>query len=101
MPTMKNDSSVDPIDAQVGGDADIDGIAQTLTVDDIQSVLMSPEPVEQRMEALKNMRGELEARGHADFGGDIEALMDELDRATSQLSQDGFSADPAVDPNIR
>lgn len=101
MPTMKNDSSVDPVDAQVGGDADIDGIAQTLTLDDIQSVLMSPEPIEQRMETLKNMRDELEARNHADFGGDIAALMDELDRAINQLAQDGFSADPAVDPNIR
>ena len=43
MPTDKNGSPIDPVDAQIGGDGDIDGIAQTLTADDINAVLMSPQ----------------------------------------------------------
>jgi hypothetical protein len=100
MPTVKKESIADPVNAQVGGDADINGIAQTLTSDDIQAVLMSPAPVEERLEALKNMRGELEARSHADFGGDIAPLVSEIDGALRQLSQDGFTADPTIDPNL-
>lgn len=100
MATMKTESIVDPLDAQVGGDADINGIAQTLTLDDIQAVLLSPAPVEERLEMLKNMRDELEARSHADFGGDISPLISEIDRAVAQLSQHGFAADPAIDPNL-
>ena len=71
MPIDKNGSLIDPVDAQVGGDADIDGIAQTLTADDINAVLMSPQPTEQRLKSLKAMRAEIEARSHADFGNDM------------------------------
>lgn len=88
MPVAKNGTLVDPVDAQVGGDADIDGIAQTLTVDDINAIAMSQQPVEQRLEALKAMRSELEARAHADFGGDIAPLVEELDTAISRLAED-------------
>ena len=40
MPVEKNGSIVDPVDAQIGGDADVDGIGQTLTADDINAVLL-------------------------------------------------------------
>lgn len=86
MPIDKNGSLIDPVDAQVGGDADIDGIAQTLTADDINAVLMSPYPTEQRLESLKAMRAEIEARSHADFGNDMAPLLDEVDAAISQLA---------------
>ncbi|MCO6407797.1 MULTISPECIES: hypothetical protein [Hoeflea] len=86
MPTDKNGSPIDPVDAQIGGDGDIDGIAQTLTADDINAVLMSPQPAEQRLESLKAMRAEIEARSHADFGNDMGPLLDDIDAAIAQLS---------------
>ncbi|MCZ4288847.1 hypothetical protein [Hoeflea alexandrii] len=86
MPIEKTSSNVDPVDAQVGGDADIDGIAQTLTADDINAVLMSQQPTEQRLETLKAMRAEVEARSHADFGNDMAPLLGEIDAAISQLA---------------
>lgn len=86
MPIEKNGSIVDPLDAQIGGDADVDGIAQTLTADDINAVLMSPQPIEWRLESLKAMRAEVEARSHADFGDDMEALLSEIDDAIARLA---------------
>lgn len=86
MPIEKTSSTVDPVDAQVGGDADIDGIAQTLTADDINAVLMSQQPTEQRLETLKAMRAEIETRSHADFGNDMAPLLGDIDAAISQLA---------------
>lgn len=86
MPPDKNGSLIDPVDAQVGGDADIDGIAQTLTADDINAVLMSQQPTEQRLETLKAMRAEIETRSHADFGNDMAPLLGDIDAAISQLA---------------
>ena len=86
MPIDKNGSLIDPVDAQVGGDADIDGIAQTLTADDINAVLMSPQPTEQRLESQKAMRAEIEARSHADFGNDMAPLLGDIDAAISKLA---------------
>ena len=86
MPVEKNASSIAPVDAQIGGDADIDGIAQTITADDINAVLLSPEPANQRLETLRSMRSELEARSHADFGNEMAPLINDLDAAIDQLS---------------
>ena len=86
MPVEKNGSIVDPVDAQVGGDADVDGIAQTLTADDVNAVLLSSQPAGQRLESLKAMRAEIEARSHADFGNDIAPLLDDIDAAIEQLA---------------
>jgi len=86
MPIEKTSSIIDPVDAQIGGDADIDGIAQTLTADDINAVLLSPQSVDQRLETLKSMRSELEARSHADFGNEMAPLINDIDAAIDQLA---------------
>jgi hypothetical protein len=86
MAIEKTPSIIDPVDAQIGGDADIDGIAQTLTADDIDAVLMSSQSVEQRLETLNSMRSELEARSHADFGNEMAPLIHNIDAAIDQLS---------------
>lgn len=86
MPVMKNGSMIDPVDAQVGGDADIGGIAQTITSDDIDAVLMAPSPADERLEILKAMRSELEARSNADFGYDIAPLINQIDASIALLS---------------
>lgn len=86
MPVEKNGSIVEPVDVQIGGDADFEGIAQTITADDINAVLLSDQSVDQRLEALKSMRSELEARANADFGNDMAPLINDLDAAIDQLS---------------
>lgn len=86
MPVEKNGSIVEPVDVQIGGDADFEGIAQTITSDDINAVLLSDQSVDQRLETLKSMRSELEARANADFGNDMAPLINDLDAAIDQLS---------------
>ena len=86
MPVDKKESIVEPVDAQVGGDADIDGIAQTITADDVNALLMSQRPIAERLDALTSMRAEIEARSHADFGNDMEPLITEIDAAIERLS---------------
>ena len=86
MPLMKNGSMIDPVDAQVGGDADIGGIAQTITSDDIDAIVMSPAPANERLDALHGMRSELEARSHADFGNEIEPLINQIEAGIALLS---------------
>ncbi|MBC7282349.1 hypothetical protein [Hoeflea sp.] len=86
MPLMKNGSMADPVDAQVGGDADIGGIAQTITSDDINAVLVASAPADERLDALRGMRNELEARSHAEFGNEIAPLLSQVDAAIALLS---------------
>jgi len=86
MPVEKFGSIIDPVDTQVGGDADISGIAQTITADDINAVLMAPQSTDQRLETLKAMRAELEARSHADFGNEMAPLINDIDAAIEHLS---------------
>lgn len=85
------ETDVDPLDVQVGDDGDAAGIAQTITVDDIQAIVAAPEPVENRREQLKMMKNDLEARMSADRGHEFDTLMEEVDRAIAQLD------DPAAD----
>lgn len=86
---MRNqDDKYNPINAEVGGDADITGIAQTITTEDIRSVLISENTVEDRKAALKGMRAELSARENADRGGDLEPLITEIDNALATLTAD-------------
>tara|TARA_R110002020_G_scaffold14638_6_gene51822 strand:- start:2458 stop:2730 length:273 start_codon:yes stop_codon:yes gene_type:complete len=86
MPVRKNSYNIDPVDVQIGGDADLGGIAQTITADDIDAVLMSPAPIEDRLESLTAMRGELEARSHVDRGNEMEPLISQIDGGIALLS---------------
>lgn len=92
MATTKPGSRVEPIHLQVGGDADIGGIAQTITSQDIDALLVADAPVDERLEALKAMRSELEARLAADRGNEIAPLIDEVDAAIAQLMHASISA---------
>ncbi|TCD15079.1 hypothetical protein [Oricola cellulosilytica] len=87
MATRKQDTVVDPVDVQIGGDADFDGIAQTITSDDIQAILISSEPIETRREQLQAVKAELQARKSADRGGEFDPLLDEVEGAIETLGQ--------------
>lgn len=87
MATRKNETVIDPVDVQIGGDGDFGGIAQTITSDDIQAILISSEPVETRREQLHTIRAELQARNSADRGGEFDPLLDEVEGAIETLGQ--------------
>lgn len=86
MSIMKTPNRSDPMHMQVGGDADIDGIAQTITSQDIQALLVSDAPVDERLQALKGIRAELEARLAADMGNEMAPVLQEADAAIAQLA---------------
>lgn len=97
MATMKETTEVDPLEVQVGGDADIPGIAQTITTDDIQAILTAPDPVDERREQLKMLLTELQARASADRGHEFEGLIEEVQAAIDQLDAPaGDAGDPAA-----
>lgn len=93
MAVSKESTKTDPADLDVGGDADVAGIAQTITTEDIQATLISEDSVDQRLDALHGMRRELEARNNGDLGGNIEPLIHDVDHAIAQLQKDHPTAD--------
>lgn len=90
MSSNNSENRIDPVDVQVGGDADPGGIAQTITSEDVQALLMSPDPVDARLRALARMRGDLETRAAADRGDEFGSLVAEIDDAIAQLSGEDF-----------
>ena len=83
----KDANIVEPVDAQIGGDADFPGISQTMTLDDIKAVTFSQQPLETRRQQLKQMQEEISARQSADGGGDMDVLAVELERALALLEE--------------
>ncbi len=98
MSTQKQGNAVDPVDLQIGGDGDTPGIAQTVTLDDVNAIAYSNKPHEERREALHEMRKNLIARAHADRGGDIVTLLQEIDRIAATL---GTEADAPAETASR
>lgn len=82
-----NSNRIDPVDAQIGGDADIGGIAKTITVDDVRTTLLDTAPVQERIALLNDMRREIAARDNADRGNDHQALLAEIDHALATLQR--------------
>lgn len=76
---------VDALRASVGGDADIGGIAQTITSDDIDAVLYSTQPLEVRKQSLLEMKHNLETRQSADKGDDVQIFLEMVNEALAKL----------------
>tara|TARA_R110002074_G_scaffold63236_2_gene151880 strand:- start:491 stop:847 length:357 start_codon:yes stop_codon:yes gene_type:complete len=91
MATRESSNVVDPIDVQIGGDGDSSGMGRSLTVDDLNALLYSSEPLETRRAQLLELRDELRARVNIDLGNDYDALLGSVEDALAQL-EDG-SAD--------
>ncbi|MEL6288777.1 MAG: hypothetical protein AAFQ42_08305 [Pseudomonadota bacterium] len=89
---------VRPLDAEVGGDADIPGIAQTITVDDVNAILYANLPTDDRRAQLMALKHEFGARMTADGGNDMQAVADEIERALATLDEPGEGV--AVDEMI-
>lgn len=86
MSYRNSENIVSPVDSAIGGDADPGGIAQEITVDDIQAILYSEQPLEERREALKGLKTDLQARDSADRGSDYQVLIGEVEQALAQLT---------------
>ncbi|MEL6298290.1 MAG: hypothetical protein AAFV26_07345 [Pseudomonadota bacterium] len=81
----------DPIamDAAVGGDGDIGGIAQPITVADIDAIVISGAPLETRRQQLQELQSDLEVRDAGDFGNDMDVLLQRINDALINLEADG------------
>lgn len=84
---MSNEHEVGvvPVDQMVGGDGDTPGLSQPVTTTDIQDILMSDRPLEDRKMRLMEMRRDMEARASGDMGGEFEPIIAEIDGALATL----------------
>ena len=88
---MQNDHAlgVVPVDQMVGGDGDTPGLSQPITSDEIQDVLMSEHPLEQRRARLVEIRNDLASRDAGDRGNEFGPLLAEVESAIATLEGDG------------
>jgi hypothetical protein len=97
---------VRPVDMEIGGDDDTPGIAQELTVDDIDDVAFdSSISVEERREDLMNLLAVIRARRTGDLMGDMAAIASHLeDRIASfenPLESDALTESTGMDTDSR
>lgn len=75
MPRLHHGENVRPIDIDVGDDGDTPGIAQELTIDDIDDVAFDAYlSMKERRRQLMGLLEEVRARRSGDFTGDIEEI---------------------------
>lgn len=74
------------VDAALGGDAAMPGLAQPVTIDEIRDIYLSQRPTIERKQKLLDMRAELAARHSADVEAGFDSLIKEVDRGLSILS---------------
>ena len=87
-----------PVDTAISGDAYMPGLSNPVTAAEIQDIALNPNnPVQERLDALGELRREMVARDSADTLPDTKALIAEIDARIDQLNQLGEgSADPDV-----
>lgn len=104
---MSNDNELGiiPVDQMVGGDGDTPGLSQPVTIDEIQDILLSPHPIEERRARLMGLRDDLNARAAGDMGSEFEPLLREIDGALATLDTPGdvvgMRDSVGLDPNER
>lgn len=93
-----NSDALIPVDDQFDA-AEQPGISVPFTQDEIQDLLYgSDRPVEERLDRLKEMRGEMVTRESGDFGDqDPKDMISEIDRAIEELKGDSAYADENSD----
>ena len=105
MKRIDENEIANPVDMSAGGDADMPGIAQPVTSDDIQAILASPFPLEERRQRLIQIRNDLQSRSHADGSNDMALLLEEVEGAIDTLDinngVDTTRSDIGMDPQER
>ena len=84
-----NELGVVPVDQMVGGDGDTPGLSQPVTLDEVQDIVMSEHPREERIARLRGLRDDLAQRMSGDMGGEFDALVAEIDGAIATLEGPG------------
>lgn len=76
----------DPIDAKPGDSKDVEQTALTISSGEIAAAEISEGTREERIERLKRMKADLEARMEGEEGSKLSPLRDEIDRALARLN---------------
>ncbi|MCO6188580.1 hypothetical protein [Rhizobium sp. L1K21] len=85
---MTDENKSSPLHSPVGGEADVEATAETITPKEITAITISDKPISSRKEALRDMITELEARVDAsDRGSDLEPLLEEARNALQILEE--------------
>jgi len=96
-------SEADPraMDVVVGGDGDVGGVAQPITVADVDAIVLSGAPIETRRANLMELQETIGARDHADFGDDMDVLLARITDALETLEDgaDGVAVPGALGLN--
>ncbi|AMM84566.1 hypothetical protein [Martelella sp. AD-3] len=72
------DGKADPLDSPVGGEGDVESVAEEITTRQISAQTFGGDPVEDRRQRLKDIITELESRTKAsERGEDLEPLLQE------------------------
>lgn len=98
MPDLDPQMTTLAVDTQLGGDAAMPGLANSVTADEITDIYSNPQrPVAERQEALQHLRQEMIARASADLRDDSKALIAKIDEGLAYLKEGGNGfADPDV-----
>ncbi|WP_017932034.1 hypothetical protein [Robiginitomaculum antarcticum] len=88
------------VDTALGGDAAAPGIAQPVSLTEIQDMIYSDRPLASRREELLNIKHDLTARHSADTEAGFGPLLDEVERGLSLLDKnpEGVAAPAVLDP---
>lgn len=92
--------SIMAVDTALGGDAAAPGIAQPVSLTEIQDMIYSDRPVEARREELNAIKHDLTARHSADTEAGFKPLLDEVERGLSLLDKkaQGIAAPQVLNP---
>jgi len=92
-----SDLNILAVDTTIGGDASAPGIAQPVSLAEVEEIIHSNRPVDARREQLLEYKQELTARHSADTEAGFKPLLDEIDRGLALLTQDAAgNATPSV-----
>ncbi|MGV0818228.1 hypothetical protein [Martelella sp. AMO21009] len=78
MADSRNNQQEDPLHSPVGGEADVESLAEDITSRQISAQTYGGDPVEDRLKRLKDIIRQLESRTEAtERGQDLEPLLQE------------------------
>ena len=95
-----SDQDILALDTELGDDGDLPGLAQPVTMDEIQDIIFAAsDPVSLRVEKLQALRQEFVSRNAAATDDSFQPYIDEIDRGLSELQgeADGFIVPESLD----